>query len=428
VNCSSGPLGIRLATEGQGPTPAAICRGGPQLDKKWRTNRTQDCDSEEEDESGAGMTPDFDPVIEIGADVDETFPALGGEAGEQIRRSFLLYGMDALGWYVSFHVVKVQWGIYIPVTGIAYLIKNALSKLTATLDAKANLGSEWVEDYRQWHGWKSGPKGTITDDTQFSIWLLQSLIANGGVEPHDLVHRFTAEKIRGIGKATRDFVRNVKVLGKPWFESGVVSAGNGVAMRSAPIGLFYREHSKALKLGSILQAVVTHNDSMAVAGGILTAYAIALLLAMQPSDLVPLVARQDFCRRLAKVIRGLEATGAYRTRNTEEPGTLEQRFRHDLPRWLEQNLDPIEINNHYWSGAYVLESLPQAFYCFLRSPEDFRETLLQAVNSSRDADTVAAIACNLSGTLNGARAIPQPYLDDLEFRQDLEHLAQSLLP
>src|ERR1700724_4437665 len=91
-------------------------------------------------------------------------------------------------------------------------------------------------------------------------------------------------------------------------------------------------------------------------------------------------------------------------------------------------MDPIEINNRYWSGAYVLESLPQAFYCFLRSPEDFRETLLQAVNCSRDADTVAAVACNLSGTLNGVRAIPQPYLDDLELRQDLDHLAHSLMP
>jgi ADP-ribosyl-[dinitrogen reductase] hydrolase len=144
--------------------------------------------------------------------------------------------------------------------------------------------------------------------------------------------------------------------------------------------------------------------------------------------LVPLVPRQDFCRRLANVIHGLEATGAFKTRNTQEPATLEQRFGHDLPRWLERNLDPIEINNRYWSGAYVLESLPQAFYCFLRSPADFRETLLQAVNCSRDADTVAAIAGNLSGTLNGVRAIPQPYLDDLEFRQDLDDLAHSLLP
>jgi hypothetical protein len=105
-------------------------------------------DSEEEDENDASMPPDFDPVIEIGADVDETFPAL---AGEQIRRSILLHGMDALGWYVSFHVVAVQWGIYMPVTGIAYLIKNALSKLTATLDAKVHLAFHAILNHELFH-------------------------------------------------------------------------------------------------------------------------------------------------------------------------------------------------------------------------------------------------------------------------------------
>jgi ADP-ribosyl-[dinitrogen reductase] hydrolase len=288
-------------------------------------------------------------------------------------------------------------------------------------------GEEWIKDYQLWHGWKSGPKGTITDDTQFTMWLSQSMIANGAVDPHDMVQRFTEERIRGVGQATSEFVRNVKIFGKRWYESGVVSAGNGVAMRSAPVGLFYRDDARELKLGSILQAAVTHNDAMAIASGILTAHAIALLLTMQPGDLGSLSARQAFCQRLARVICGMEPTGGYQTRNTKEPATLEQRFRQDLPQWLEENPDPIKVNHRYWSGAYVLESLPHAFYCFLRSPEDFRQTLLQAVNSSRDSDTIAAIAGNLSGALNGARAIPQPYLDDLEFRQELENLGHSLL-
>jgi ADP-ribosylglycohydrolase len=45
-------------------------------------------------------------------------------------------------------------------------------------------------------------------------------------------------------------------------------------MRSAPIGLFYREDFKALTLGSILQAVITHDDPIAVASGLLTAHAV----------------------------------------------------------------------------------------------------------------------------------------------------------
>jgi ADP-ribosylglycohydrolase/uncharacterized protein YegL len=286
-------------------------------------------------------------------------------------------------------------------------------------------GGKWIEEYQPWHGWRSGPKGTITDDTQLTIWLSQSMIAKGGMDPDDLMQRFTAEHIRGIGQATLEFVKNVKLFGKRWYECGVASAGNGVAMRSASVGLFYRDNARALKLGSILQAVITHNDAMAIASGILTAHAIALLLTMQPGDLGPMIARQAFCRRLAEVICGMEANGAYQTRHTREPATLEQRFRQDLPLWLEENLDPIEVNQRYWSGAYVLESLPHAFYCFLRSPEDFRQTLLQAVNSSRDSDTVAAIAGNLSGALNGVQAIPKAYLDELEYRRELGQLSYS---
>ena len=36
--------------------------------------------------------------------------------------------------------------------------------------------------------------------------------------------RGTAEEIRGIGQATRDFARNAKVLGKPWFEHSARAA------------------------------------------------------------------------------------------------------------------------------------------------------------------------------------------------------------
>lgn len=158
-----------------------------------------------------------------------------------------------------------------------------------------------------------------------------------------LLERFTAEHIIGIGSATLEFVQNVKRFGKRWYASGVVSGGNGVAMRSAPIGLFYRADARALKLASILRAVVIHNDAMAVASGILTAHAIALLLTMQPDDLGSLAARQAFCRQLAGVIGGMEASGAYQTRNTKQPATLEQRFRHDLPQWLEEKWDPLEV-------------------------------------------------------------------------------------
>jgi ADP-ribosylglycohydrolase len=85
------------------------------------------------------------------------------------------------------------------------------------------------------------------------------------LDPDDLAKRFTREHIRGIGQATREFLHNYEDLGKPWYEAGVPSAGNGTAMRAAPVGLVHLGDPYRIYRDSLLQAVVTHRDSMAVA-------------------------------------------------------------------------------------------------------------------------------------------------------------------
>ncbi len=104
-----------------------------------------------------------------------------------------------------------------------------------------------VRDYLPWRGYRSGPRGTITDDTQMTMWLAEAILAaairamEAGtpdlrdyiLDPDDLARRFTRERIRGIGQATREFVRNYENRGLPWYEAGVVSARNGTAVRAA---------------------------------------------------------------------------------------------------------------------------------------------------------------------------------------------------
>jgi ADP-ribosylglycohydrolase len=36
-----------------------------------------------------------------------------------------------------------------------------------------------ARDYQPWQGWQSGPKGTITDDTQMTMWMAESILAAG---------------------------------------------------------------------------------------------------------------------------------------------------------------------------------------------------------------------------------------------------------
>jgi len=79
-----------------------------------------------------------------------------------------------------------------------------------------------------------------------------------------------------------------------------------------------------------------------------------------------------------------------------------------------------------YNGAFVLESLPAAFYCFLRSPTDLEEALLVAVNAGYDADTVAAMAGTLGGALGGEAALPEHLLANLEYREELRALGRQL--
>jgi ADP-ribosylglycohydrolase len=58
-------------------------------------------------------------------------------------------------------------------------------------------------------------------------------------------------------------------------------------------------------------------------------------------------------------------------------------------------LEPSAAFEHMYNGAFALESVPAAFYCFLRSADDPERVILTAVNAGYDADTVASMAGNL---------------------------------
>jgi hypothetical protein len=98
-----------------------------------------------------GSNKGFDPLFEIGADVDERFPGLDGEAGKKIQQSVQLHGIDALGWYVSFHYPGVQWGIYIPISGMAYLLQHAFGGLSAPVVTKAHLAFHAILNHELFH-------------------------------------------------------------------------------------------------------------------------------------------------------------------------------------------------------------------------------------------------------------------------------------
>jgi len=252
-----------------------------------------------------------------------------------------------------------------------------------------------------------------------TMLVAECLVAKGWLDADDLARRFVAwlPDARGAGRQTRAAVESLS-QGSSWQESGGESSGIGAAMRVAPIGLLRWNDPVLLRAEAILSALPTHRQSMGVASAVATAAAVAWLLTHtgKPIDATALITA------MRDAIAGIEAE-ALSPRNGDIPTTLAGHLG-TVPAALAW--EPEEFFATYHNGAFVLETLPAALYCFLHSPTDVEATLLLAVNAGYDVDTVAAIAGTWGGAWIGEEGLPQRLLPELEYRDDLCMLADAL--
>lgn len=103
------------------------------------------------DREDTGGQRDFEPVFEFGADAEEKLAALGRSAEEPLRRAFELRGIDALGWYSSFHARGIEWGAHVSLSGIAYLVKHAFHLLPVDTETKCRLAFHAILQHELFH-------------------------------------------------------------------------------------------------------------------------------------------------------------------------------------------------------------------------------------------------------------------------------------
>lgn len=70
----------------------------------------------------------------------------------------------------------------------------------------------------------------------------------------------------------------------------------------------------------------------------------------------------------------------------------------------------------FYSGAYVLETVPCVIYLLMRCAHDPEEAIVCSVNDTYDNDTVVAVVGAAIGALHGAHAIPRRWRDGLTGR------------
>lgn len=249
------------------------------------------------------------------------------------------------------------------------------------------------------------PFGQYSDDSQLARELVLSYVNCKKFDPRDYSERikavFAERKVVGYGEATWDAAVRL-VNGTPWEESGTPapSAGNGSAMRAAPIGLFFFDDTELLARGAHDQGRITHKDPRCSAGAVVVSGAVALVLQGQPINSDSFISTlADWSNRIEPAFASeLEKLKVWISMPPEEAVEYISKAGIDAGY-------PVEDD---WRGItpFVISSVLWSLYSFLKTPGDYWETVCTAIRTGGDTDTTATMAGAISGAHLGLDAIP----------------------
>lgn len=248
-------------------------------------------------------------------------------------------------------------------------------------------------------------RGMVSDDTDHTVFVIQSLLAHPD-SPRKFARRM-AGCLRwwflslppGIGWAT---LRAILLLwiGFPPDRSGIFSAGNGAAMRAAPIGAFFSADMTARENFVRASTRVTHTDPKAMSGAKAVAE-IAAWIVMKHLSHRPDV--KQFSDMLARAGEGEDTGWEGLT------GLIAQAAIRDLP--VCEFADMLGLSDGI--SGYVYHTVPVALYAWYRHFGDFEATLSSVLECGGDTDTVGAIAGALAGTVTGESGIPKDWVEGI---------------
>jgi ADP-ribosyl-[dinitrogen reductase] hydrolase len=253
--------------------------------------------------------------------------------------------------------------------------------------------------HRRWQGkWQHRfvfGHGMCSDDTEHTFFVAQALLSH----PNDSVafQHCLAWKLRfwllglpaGVGLATLRAILRLW-LGFPASRSGVYSAGNGPAMRSAIIGAYFFDDPAKRKEFVLAATRLTHTDPKASTAALAVAEAAASVILAQPPH--------EWAAKLRSLDHG------------EEWFTICQKLEDGLAAELSVDAFAETLGLPNAVSGYSYHSVPVALYAWLRSPTDFRATLTSALNCGGDTDTIGAIVGALAGACAGTDGIPGEWL------------------
>jgi ADP-ribosylglycohydrolase len=251
-----------------------------------------------------------------------------------------------------------------------------------------------------------------TDDTQTAIDVSESLIACGRIDQEDLARRLAAgyRWSRGYGPGAARVLKRIGA-GVPHVDAARSvyrdgSWGNGGAMRSPVVGLFFAARGdEAVRKAAADACAVTHLHPFAREGAAMVALATALSLSDESPSRV--MARLNAC------CESPEFTSRLDTATT----------------WLRSGdvVEPRRVATELGNAVSAVESCVTSVYVGLVFREKSFEQMLEfAVALRGDVDTIAAMSGAIWGAARGVDALPVSLLSRLEQRDRLADVAHRL--
>ena len=256
---------------------------------------------------------------------------------------------------------------------------------------------------RRWHReWKQRfifGRGMCSDDTEHTFMVAQALLT----EPSDAgrFQRCLSWKFKwwliglpaGVGLATARAILKLW-MGFPPTRSGVYSAGNGPAMRSAVIGVFFANDTGQRRKFVAAATRITHTDPKAEIAALAVAETAAWAvngggnveeLLLRLTDCGPDQEWLNLCRRLSDAYAANESITDFCRSLGLERGV----------------------------SGYAFHTVPVALYGWMRHSDDFKMALAQTLDCGGDTDTVGAIVGALAGATTGEDGIPSKWCQDM---------------
>lgn len=266
-------------------------------------------------------------------------------------------------------------------------------------------------------------KGMTSDDSEHTFMLAQALISSRQ-SPEQLQLRFSW-KLRlwllglpaGLGGTTLKAILRLW-LGIPPARSGLFSAGNAPAMRSAILGIIYGHDLQTLRNYVRASTRLTHTDPAAEYGAMAVALAASLGARYQRVD------PEQYYQYVKQACRNDDSNFIVLMRKTTRSVQNKESLREFLLR----------LNCGSGISGYIQHTVPAVIHIWLTHQDNFRLALLETIHAGGDTDTTAAIMGAIMGARVGFDGLPQDWVDNLmewprnvAWQQELaRRLAESL--